>query len=733
MFRRVLIAGSLGCLLASQLIAQTPVLESAIARTPSDAVFFHSWLNNRDSLQRMANSEIATEIRRVPAAKAILDGYSALGTVSLDDQDPDTVSLLAYRDAITNLLGDEIFFYAESSLLDLNRRTRRWKAMAAEASDSNESFRSEEFFMSLPDEEFASLTIPGFVLGARLSNLPAGRGYVGMIQLLASSSGYDWMHVQQDMIDSEPVVSIRMDGSQIPWGDDSSEDETSRLASERFKRLISDRSITIAAGIRDGFLIVSFGEDLGPLQRFPAQDHLLAVKELEPLREAAVDHPIAIDYRSDPWAASCNESDHSMIEWFAELVEANPNLITTTDSPMGVLSESTHQQIAATLREFDSQSKAIRVPAVGKVGWWFMDDAGVTGETHHHGAIDRRRREGRPDVLSRVGSEPLLVYASSGQVDTKLWELAGDFASFCVKSFAAYYQAMVSSAGDAPDQELAELSSHIDQISQHFTQLVDTFQHQWLTGFGDQGWAFAITRDRTSEHYPIKAGWIASISDAPAISQNARNLRNALNELSASYLELADEPQTNASVIPLPQITQSDNGTFAKWPLPMEAPTTADSDQPKRIEFLPQALLTENWLAIGLSSETLVDLVNGDTKSQLPLLKEDHIVTSYIHLNVADYIAAITPGMQKTFLGQTGVVFIGPFPIPVDPNQFDEAEENEFPAGNAPLISEGEGLPEMSQQEGLQLLRALQKIKHYTRVTLIEDGQTVVRWRLLIE
>lgn len=713
-------------LAVSPLAAQTEVKDSAINHAPEDVVFFYSVMNLQATLERTLASDLVTDLRQIPGAAETFEGLDLLLGVDPPSAeiDEETAPLLTYRSAISNLLGSEVFVYAERSLLDLNRHAQQMMRLAKEAAKQDENYRSETFFMSLPDEEIAKLVVPSFVIGTRLKDVAAGADYLDFCQMLATSYAADWMqpHIRQELVDGQPVVWVTLDGSMIPWDDEveAGEDEIATQASLRLRRLVADRTITLAVGVRDGFLLISFGEDLGPLRRFKGEKTLYASEAAQRLRAADLSHPLAIGYRSDDWATSLTATDYSLVQWFTELIEANQGIVSATDPSVQFWIQENLKKLGQTLAELDRQWKAIRLPTVGKLGWWFVDGQGIAGETVHHGRIDRRVRNGIPAVLDHVGPKPLVVAASSGQVDKRQWSIVTNLLRTGVQAANAYYQTVVgmieSNASEVDDetmQQSREIATNAEEIANVLTKVLDTFDSDWLDANGDEGWAFVLTREPEGKQWPINFGWIGSVSDAPALQTAAESLRTQLNAAFERYAAfVSDEESTEVPIaIPAAIVKVDDVGTRATW-------AWADAG------LAPQALLTNEWLMLGIDPDVLTKFIEVSPHDQLPMLPDDATVVGYLHLNFREYIDALTPALEAGQQGDLVVGLLGPFPIPIDTSLIEGDD----------LTSDDESTNSaMSPEEVKQIIAIAKSVHHFTRVTTVEDLNTVVRWRLQVE
>src|SRR5947209_3700362 len=215
------------------------------------------------------------------------------------------------------LLGDmgahEVFFYGDHSwidFLDLLMKVNQGMqfgplAMMAsgQAAPGNPGKLQGAAVLKVLMENSSLIKVPNLIIGFKITKADRAQAQLKrleqLLQGVASREPKLKGRVKHTKVGGQTFLTLNLDGSMVPWDQmhlDQAEPEAGQ-ADELIKHL-KEQKLVIAAGIREGYLLLSVGESTAPIDRLGQGQALAARPELKPLAKFADRRLTGIDYIS---------------------------------------------------------------------------------------------------------------------------------------------------------------------------------------------------------------------------------------------------------------------------------------------------------------------------------------------------------------------------------------------------------------------------------------------------
>ena len=478
--------------------AQQPLREqTALKFIPDDAAYFSSSLRIRQQVAAFASSKAFAKLSGLPFVKSAVDEVKQAWSADAkaeqpatdgqakpssppkangaeDDDEPDndgaaaeSVDLdlsdffagvkLFWSDPDNrqlvglglDALSQEVFVYGDSTIVGfLNALV---KLNVDVSSFGQFGLAGAELTPESPQiqallDEIDKLPVPAFVIGFKLSANEPALAQLARLEKFLQEVLKEYPAVaaglRREKIGSGEYLSLKLEGSKIPWdellddadesdeastgeqnggcGDDGDADgaiqvELDPQARKLIKALavrLKTRSLTLSLGLQEGYLLFSFGETNAHLAKmFANGKKLIDRPELAPLLKFA-DKPLtAISYTSQEVSRAAQNSSSSVgsLEKFLE----------TWGEQFG-LDQEAREKLLKDLTELATEAAA-RLPEPGAlVDWQCLTSRGYERYSYDFGGGDKSLDGSKKlSILEHIGSDPLIVVAArrKGQLD----------------------------------------------------------------------------------------------------------------------------------------------------------------------------------------------------------------------------------------------------------------------------------------------------------------------------
>lgn len=728
-------------------------LPGSLSLAPAGVDYYAAAFRNGERLQRILKSNAWARLNAIPLVKIIRE--QALGELSSSGElseygewfnSPNVQELFALAG---DALSREVFLYAGD---DFSEALREWRRIEGEEAPLRIKFSKHVTIDGTGSSEQVSRTqtadwtrlakhvdklrLPGVILGCKVSDRGAVEVQLQRLEawlrgVLAESIPVD--RLKWAMVDGERFLSLELDGSLVPWDEfepqeEDANDEDRRKAIAGLKRM----TLVLSLGLRGDYLIAAVGPSRKLLEGLGDEPRLSGRKELAPLRRAAGQRLVDVEYRSRRLQAALagrKDGSQSSSEIVTQLLSLAGNL-SGLNIDADVIS-----RLGADLERLAKDSQAKAPDPEATVYFSFLIERGIESATYDY-ARNRRQDGTQPlRLLAHVGPDPLLFSIQRRR------SLDADYrriASYA-KTWFAFAEGLVHSNVDESGRE------HYEQFSKPVKQLLhaadDATRNSLLPALADGELGFLVEKEigakRADEDAPENETetslWlpalIAGVSDRPKLDQALRQYRAAGKEFLESLLQLKSETLPGELRLPAAETKQTAAGVFYQCDLSPALELDA------RIQ--PTLGLGEKALALTLTpSQAERILAENRWRPRVgPLVNRiEKPIYSATYVNYARLMDAAQPWLEFALLNFPAGMFdniLGPFgPTVIRPGQQPTIGD----ALGGPIII----IPEQSDEEKaeeyriiLEQFRGFLEVLHVLRtvstVCYEEDGAVVTR------
>ncbi len=262
-------------------------LDSAIKLIPDDAVFYGSMLRNREQYEAVVGSRALKRIRAMPV---VSECVALLHSPLLQ---------LAWQMYISQE-SEPGSVRAQIQQLDAARKTPQAQSLASMLAD----MLSNEVFVYCDATTVASVGLPGFVAGFRLTDTNRAGLELGKLQLVATVAGFADPKLNERLkiakIGDHYYVVLSLDGTMVDWKQVPLDwlrwFRVSQADIDRLVAHLSTLPLVVAVGLRDDYLLLSVGPSTDALTKLGQGKRLVERPELKVLARFADRRFRAIHY-----------------------------------------------------------------------------------------------------------------------------------------------------------------------------------------------------------------------------------------------------------------------------------------------------------------------------------------------------------------------------------------------------------------------------------------------------
>ena len=360
---------------------------------PVDAAFYSASLRLKEQLDIFLESKTyqrLNEIGLVQIGKAqlmLLWQQAAMPQVAEfrqyveSPEGQDAIALLQ------DMFSEEMFVYGSSDVADalamftaVNSMSRQARIEALAGGEDAEDVVQQRT-MDVLAEHIEKFKIPTLVMGWRIEDGERAERQLDAVHSLARNLLDEHRpelspHLQRDQIGGREFLTLRLDGSMIPW-DEISEDVEDAEEVERWRELVSDKTLAVALGVTDEFVLLSVGETTDHLETFGQGRTLSEQPAIVRLNKHADQRVASVGYVSKELAQKLSSPEQT-VEDLAGMAE---EVLVAAE-----VSEEQREQLVADIRGLGSEFKKY-MPEPGDVaGVSFLTSRGYEGFRYQAGA-----------------------------------------------------------------------------------------------------------------------------------------------------------------------------------------------------------------------------------------------------------------------------------------------------------------------------------------------------------
>ncbi len=723
--KRITVPALITLICATMLLANARGAELAeqahsLKKVPADASFYSASLRFREQWHIFRDSKAFGKLMEIP----LIQIAKMQAMFQWEQSEEPTIAKVreyvqseAGQNAVSvlkEMFADEAFVYGGNDIAELFsvlmevNSIRRTAALDVEKGDEDkkEGAITNRVFEIL-EKHSDKLKVPTMVFGFRIKDQERAKRELDEVHsllrnLLDQAQPELAAHLQRDQIAGHEFLSLRLDGSMLPW--EKFREEADDLSDEQFEKVkdfVSKQKLVVALGVTDEFVILSIGESTDQLEKMGQGDVLAGVPAIKRLEKHAGERLVGIQYVSKTFATAMGSTSRTM----EDIADAAEQALDKAEVP-----EEQRKQIREDIRSFDL---ARFMPEPGNTsGVMFLTDRGYEGYQYS----DQKRPmmdSSKPlSILGHVGGSPLMLFASRSKQNIQDYE---ELVAW-LKKTAAHVEKIAEEKAD--EEDWAKYQEIRDKAIALLARLDKANREHLYGALADGQGAFIVAAEAKSKR------WIKQMPESPkplpmfevgftAAVSNAEQLRQAVS----TYIDVAIEgynlvkehnPKEMPELkIPTAQVSEfSGGGKLYTWPLP------------KKWGVDPQvavtAGLTDKQAAVSTMPKTTERLLS-ETKPELDTaLKLDRPAAVVTHIEFAKSLAAIRPWIDY------GVdVATGKLKVRKEDDEDEDDEKNPTPP-NPAMMQLGFVMPQVHM-----LLDVVSALKSATAIVYEEDGAWV--------
>lgn len=714
---------------AAELVEQAHSLRAV----PADAAFYSASLRLKEQLDIFLASKTYQRLMEIPIvqlAKLQLTFQWQQAAVPQVAKFKQYVESPEGQDAVAllkDMFAEEMFMYGSHDVtavlqlfMDLNGVRQTAQVEAAARGEEAEDVTAERALEVLK-ENADKLKVPSIVVGWRINDAKRAERQLDALHSLTRNLLDEHRpelsaHLQREQIGGHEFLALRLDGSMIPW--DELREKAEDMDDEQFeawRKLVSDKSVAVALGIIDEFVLLSVGDSTAHLETFGQGESLQRQAAFMRLQKHAGERVASIGYMSKAFAESLSSPERTVRD------------LTNTAQEFLDAAEVTAEQRAELVKELDALGIEMQkyLPAPGDAaGISYLTSRGYEGYQYRSSAQPMWDSSQSLSLLSHVGGEPMLFIAARSKENPEDYDAAAEW----IKRVAIQVEKIAESKADPEDW--AEYQEYRDRGVALLKRLDRATREHFIPAFMDGQSAVvvdtAVESKQWSDKMPespnplpmLEMAVVLSVGDAEHLRQGTAELVDIVGDAIALAREINpdDFPEFE-----LPDTQKRDvegGGTLYVYRLP----EAWGIDE--QIAF--NAGLTDRVAVLSASPQTTERLLRGTplkVDTALDVKRPAAVVT---HFQVADIVTAITPWIDYGFDVATGKLKLE---SAEDENAEDEEEDDEAKQQQAAIVMQmGFVMPQVKQ-----FLNVTTALRSTTSVTYEEDGVWVTRSEVHLE
>jgi hypothetical protein len=713
----VLVSGTTGNAALKVQAAELAEQARSLRAVPADAAFYSASLRLKEQMDIFLASKAYQRLMQIPIVQ--------LGKMQLTFQwqqaaVPQVAQFRQYVDSpegqdaialLKDMFSEELFMYGSSDVaatlrlfMDLNSISRRARIDAISGEEPAEDVVAQRTMDALR-ESVKTLQVPTVVFGWRITDGERAERQLDAVHTLVRNLLDEHRpelsaHLQRDQIRGHEFLTLRLDGSMIPW-DQIREQTEDEEEVQKWQELMSDKTMALALGVTDEFALFSLGESTDHLETFGQGESLAEQPAIERLNKHAEQRIASVGYMSKELAQTLSSPERT-IEDLAGMAE---DALRAAE-----VSEEERQQLLTDIRGLGNEMKKY-VPAPSEVsGVTYLTSRGMEGFRYQSGVQPMWDSSKAITLLEHVGGNPLAFVATRAQENPEDYSEAVEW----VKRIGAQVETIVKSKVE-PDQWAqyqqyrdrgVALLERLDRANrEHFIPALADGQSALVVDTAIQSKQWVRQMPESPKPLPmLELAIVCSVSDAEHLRQGIGEVVDVVEEAISLAREVNPE-QIPDFEIPEPDRRELEGGgTLYVYSLPDEWGL-----DPK---VAPNAGLTDTAVVLSWSPESTERLLEDkdlDVDTSLDLDRPAAVIS---HFQVAKLVESVRPWIDYGFDVATGKLKVN------DEEGDDESADEEADAQRAAMAMQmGFIMPQIQQ-----FLEVSTAMKSFSSVTYEEDG-----------
>jgi hypothetical protein len=440
-------------------------------------------------------------------------------------------------------------------------------------------------------EKLQSLEIPQTLLGFRLKQPERAVAHVGHLQTmivdLIKESNPELQdleqHIQREDIAGHPFVTLRLNGSQLPWDEmrSNSSTDVDDATFNEWRETFSRKQLVVAIGVVDEFLLVFVGNSAEPLENLGKGPLLADSAALALVKRHADQRLTSIGYASAELAASVN-SPRANLEALVAIAESGLKAAPIEDARR-------EQMLANITALVDNMATYLPQPGATSVAG-FLTPRGTESFQYRSGTIGSYDSSQPLTLLDHADGNPFLMIAARSKQTVEQY----DATVAAIQRVGLDFEELAEKT--APAEQWAEYQKWRPRIMALLESANTTTRENLYPAFADGQFSLVVDAAATSDHWVapmppaekplpmLEIGLVGSVADAARLQTAVSDYFRIVQETIALLHEAnpSDFPDTQ---LPHPKVAQIDGGSSYQYDLPAEWGVDA--------QLVPNAILAE--------------------------------------------------------------------------------------------------------------------------------------------
>lgn len=692
----------------------------SLRSVPADACFYSASLRLQEQLDVFLESQAYARLLQVPIVQ--------LAKMQITFQwqqspEPTVAKFRTYYQSpegqqtaalLKEMFSDEFFCYGGAELADvleffseLNGLNRMAQIEALASGQPPEE--AQHRIMAIVLERSEKLTIPEVVFGFRIKDQDQATRQLDQIRTAVVDLFNEVRpelstHVQREQIAGHEFVTLRLDGTLLPWDEMRTEaDEMDEETFNQWKELVSGKKLAVAVGVWDEFLLVFVGDTTEHLEKYGKGPLLADLPDFARLNRHAAERITSISYVSTALMSKVNSPRRSIND-LAGLAEVGLHTVE--------LNASRREQILADVRGLaENLVKYLPEPAAMSMVS-FLTERGGESYQYRGGTLGAYDSSQPLTILDHAGGNPLLLIASRSKQTVEEYDQTVSWlqrVGLDVEELAKQ---------KTPPEEWTDYEKWRPRVVELLTRFNATTREHLFPALADGQLAIVIDAQAKSDRWiaqmppakeplpMLEAGLVGSVTSAEHLRSGVADYFGIVQDTIALLHEAHPEEMPDVK-LPPPQVESSGGATSYNYSCPAEWGLDP--------QIALSAGMTESTWAASLSPALTTRLIDETPLAIDSPLDVRRPAAMIAHIQLPKLLEAIRPWVDYGFAVSAAQLQAG-----------DEADEEQAAAGEAAaMMPAGFILPQVHQ-----LLDVLAAVESYTSVTYREDDVWVTHSEL---
>jgi hypothetical protein len=407
--------------LSAPVRAENKQPDSSLGLIPADASYYGAMLRNREQLNAVAKSKSWARITQLPvyqmASILLTQQYSSPdGKLAIVREWAEQEENRDLIQTLTDAVSDEIFCYGAANWVDfvdlytqLNRAQQfnQVRQLLKDPKDEKAvGMAGPRAMLRVLAANPDKVKVPDLVLGFKIKDAKKAEAQVKRLEtLLNALVAMEPMlegRVKRVKVGSGDFLTVKLDGEMAPWDKiDWKDIEENAGEFKGVEKTLKRLTLTIALGVRDGFLLLSFGSGTDGLKQLGGEGPRLTGRpELKPLVRAAGKRLTGIGYSSKALRTKAELSREDI-----------DNMAVLAGQALGAagIPEEKRKPIEKDLTALAGDLKKNLPSAGASVAFSFLSERGYEGFDYNHGDFPEMDASKPLTLLEHVGGDPILA------------------------------------------------------------------------------------------------------------------------------------------------------------------------------------------------------------------------------------------------------------------------------------------------------------------------------------